>query len=81
MEELTKIAELLGEKNEKRLKDSITDLLIERVDEDLRDMCTYLFDFEDLFDQVRKDVEKDIKEMIAKKYMDKMEEKINELFS
>lgn len=81
MEELTKVAKLLGEENEKRLKDSITDLLIERVDEDLRDSCTYLIDFEDIFAQVRKDVEKDVKEMAYKKWMAKMEEKINEVFN
>lgn len=81
MEELTKVAKLLGEENEKRLKDSITDLLIERVDEDLRDSCTYLIDFEDIFSQVRKDVEKDVKEMMYKKWMAKMEEKINEVFN
>ena len=50
MEELTKIAKLLGEDNEKRLKDKITDLLIQRVDEDLNDMCTYLIDFEETFE-------------------------------
>ena len=80
MEELTKIAKLLGEDNEKRLKDKITDLLIQRVDEDLDDMCTYLIDFEDTFEQVRKDVEKDIKEMIYRKYMAKFESKCDELF-
>lgn len=80
MKELSNIAKLLGEENEKKLKDKITDLLIERVDEDLRDMCTYLIDFEYVFDQVRKDVEKDIKEMMYKKYMEAMEFKMNELF-
>lgn len=80
MKELSNIAKLLGEENEKKLKDKITDLLIERVDEDLRGMCTYLIDFEYVFDQVRKDVEKDIKEMIYKKYMEAMEFKMNELF-
>lgn len=81
MKELSNIVKLLGEENEKKLKDSITDLLIERVDEDLRDMCTYIIDFEETFDQIRKDVEKDVKEMMYRKYMDKMEQKMNELLN
>lgn len=79
LKDLSIVAKLLGEENEKKLKDGITDLLIERVDEDLRDMCTYIIDFEEVFEQVRKDVEKDVKEMMYKKYMTKMEEKMNEL--
>lgn len=80
MEELTKIAKLLGEENEKKLKDSITDLLIERFMEDLDDMGCYMIDYEQLFDEVRVEVESVMKNKIMKMYMEKAEKKFSELF-
>ena len=79
MKELTQIAALLGEENEKKLKDTVTTMLIKRVEEDLDDMCTYIIDFEEAFDEVRRAIQEDVKKMMYEKYMAKMEEKMNEL--
>lgn len=80
MEELTKIAKLLGEENEKKLRDSMTDILIERFEEDLNDMNCYLIDYEALFDEIRKEVKSVMKDKVTKMYMAKAEEKFSELF-
>lgn len=80
MEELTKIAKLLGEENEKKLRDSMTDILIERFEEDLNDMNCYLVDYEALFDEIRKEVKSIMKDKVIKMYMAKAEEKFSELF-
>lgn len=37
LENVTKIAQLLGEKNERRLKDKITDILVECIRDELFD--------------------------------------------
>lgn len=80
MEELTNIAKLLGEENEKRLKDTITDLLIQQVEEDLDSMCVYLIDFESMMCEIRKDVERAAKEKLINGYMEKFHKKMDELF-
>lgn len=80
MKELVKIVELLGEENEKRLKDTITDLLIEQVENDLNDMSCYMIDYESLFDEIRDEVKNNLKTKFTKKYMEKAERKFSELF-
>lgn len=80
MEELTGIMKLLGEDNEKRLKDAITDLLINQFEDDLKNMTDYMFDYEEIFDEVRKEVRTVMKDKISRVYMKKMEVKFAELF-
>lgn len=80
MKELTKIAEFLGEENEKKLRDNITDILIERFEEDLDDMNCYMIDYDCLFDEIQNEVRNALKTKIAKKYMEKAEQKFSELF-
>ena len=80
MEELTNIAKLLGEENEKRLKDTITDLLIQQVEEDLDSMCVYLIDFESMMSEIRKDIERAAKEKLVDRYMEKLQRKMDEFF-
>lgn len=78
-DELLNIVKILGEDNEKKLRDGITDLLLKRVEEDLDDVCIYLVDLQSMLDEVRKDIEKDVKEKIMKIYMEKIGEKLNDL--
>lgn len=80
MEELTKISKLLGEENEKRLKDTITDLLIEQVENDLNDMNYFMIDYESLFVEAKEEVKAIMKDKLMKKYMEKAEDKLSELF-
>ena len=80
MEELTGIMKLLGEDNEKRLKDAITDLLINQFEDDLKNMTDYMFDYEEIFDEVRKEVKSVMKDKISRAYMKKAEIKFAELF-
>lgn len=80
MENLSKMAKLLGEENEKKLKDAMTDLLIRQFEDDLSNMCEYMCDYERIFDEVRKEVTSIMKDKIAKSYLAKAEIKFNELF-
>jgi hypothetical protein len=80
MKELTKLAMLLGEDNEKRFKDAITDLLINQFEDDLQNMTDYMCDYDEIFDEVRKEVTSIMKEKIKIIYLEKAETKFNELF-
>lgn len=80
MENISKFSKILGEDNEKRLKDAITDLLINQFEDDLENMTDYMFDYEEIFDEVRKEVKSVMKDKISKAYMKKMEVKFAELF-
>ena len=80
MENLNNIAKLLGEENEKRLKDTITDLLINHVEDELSDFDTYLIDYEELFIDIAKEIETAVKDKYTKMYMEKAEKKFAELF-
>ena len=80
MEKLTQFAKLLGEDNEKRFKDTLTDKLIERAIEDIDEMGIYLIDFEDMFNELRKEVQKEVKDRLYRQYISKVESKFTELF-
>ena len=80
-EELLGIAKLLGEENEKKLKDGITNILLERIREDLDDINIYLMDLEAMLDSIRKDIEREAKEKIKNMYMGKLDELFGEMFS
>ena len=80
MEEVAKIVALLGEDNVKRLKDGITDLLLEQVSQELNDMSVWLIDYESLLDEIREEVKADIKKKILPKYLATVEKKVEEVF-
>ena len=82
MEELTIIAKLLGEENEKRLKDEITNLLIQQVERDLEDKYhyDYILAFEDIYDEVKKQMEEEFKERLVQKYREQIDKKVQETF-
>lgn len=80
MEKVLEIAKLLGEENVKKLKDSITDALIERCQDELDDMSIWVIDYEQLFDEIQDEVRAVMKEKIMKKYIEMAEGKFSELF-
>ncbi len=80
MEQIIPIAALLGEENLKRLKDGITDLLLEQVSQELNDMSVWLIDYESLLDEIREDLKADIKKKILPKYLEVVETKVDALF-
>ncbi len=80
MEEVMKIVTLLGEENVKRLRDGITDLLLEQVSQELNDMSVWLIDYESLLDEIREEVKADIKKKILPRYLETVEKKVEELF-
>lgn len=82
MENLTKIAKLLGEDNEKRLKDGIVELLLEQVKSDLEQQYEYDYslDFDDIYDEVKREIQDEVKEALKKKYMTSLNEKMKEWF-
>ncbi len=80
MEEVAKIVALLGEDNVKRLKDGITNLLLEQVSQELNDMSVWLIDFESLMDEIREEVKEDVKKKILPQYLKAVEAKVDALF-
>lgn len=80
MKKLTKLATLLGEDNEKRFKDAMTDLLINQFEDDLQNMSEYMCDYEEIFDEVREEVATIMKNKIKMIYLEKAEAKFAELF-
>lgn len=80
MEKVLEVAKLLGEENVNRLKDTVTDLLIKRCEEELDDMAIYMVDYERLFAEVEDEVRAIVKDKIMQMYLEKAEGKISELF-
>ncbi len=80
MEKVLEIAKLLGEENVQKLRDSITDALIERCQDELDDMSIWVVDYEQLFSEIEDEVRSAMKDKIMKAYMEKAEEKFSELF-
>ena len=83
MKELTGIMKLLGEENEKKLREGITDLLLEQVERDLHDKYeySYILAFDDIYEEVKEQIEEEFKEKLAEKYRGLMDKKINEIFA
>ena len=82
MENLNSIINLLGEDNEKRLKDGITDLLLEQVERDLADRYEYdyIIAFDHLFEEAKELIEKEFKEKLAEKYREQMNKELEKMF-
>lgn len=83
MDELKGIINLLGEDNEKRLKDGITDLLLRQVETDMEDKYRYdyIIAFDELFEEVKRQIESEFKEKLAKKYREHMNRELENIFS
>lgn len=83
MENLTSVINLLGEDNEKRLKDGITDLLLEQVERDLADRYEYqyIIAFDHLFEEVKELVEEEFKAKLTEKYREQMNKRLEQMFS
>lgn len=81
MDEVMAIAKLLGEDNEKRLKDEITELLIERVRDDLADYSDYLMDYDKLFVDIEEEMFEEVKNEFRNRYMEAMYGKIDTFFA
>lgn len=79
MNSFSSIAELLGEQNIERLKDGIIDLLLDVIKNDLDTMNEYLIDFDDLFDEVRREVFENVKDKMVNKYTNEIEMRFEEL--
>jgi hypothetical protein len=80
MDDITAIAKLFGKKNEQRLKDTIIDMMIERVQDELNDFDSYLFDYDALFNEIQDETKTAIKKKYMKKYMEKVDKKFEDMF-
>ena len=81
MDKVLEIAKLLGEENVQKLRDSITDALIERCKDELDDMAIWVVDYERMFDEIQEEVRAIMKEKVMKKYLEMAEGKFSELFN
>ena len=81
MSELSSVVELLGKDNEKRLKDGITDLLLQQFEHDLEDKYKYdyIVSFDSIFDEVKREIEEDLKMMMITAYKEKFEKRLEKL--
>lgn len=79
-DELLGIAKLLGEENEKRLKDGIVDLLLQQVENDIEQKYKweYSIDFDDMIESVKNEVESIVKEKMLAKYMEVVDKEFSE---
>ena len=82
MENLTGIMKLLGEENEKRLKDGITDLLLHQVEKDLEDEYEYdyILAFENIYEEAKREIENEFKEKLIVKYRERMDAELKNIF-
>lgn len=80
MDGMLRIVELLGEDNAQKLKDGITEILLEYVRANLEDFSNYLLNFEKLFDEVCEEVCDKVKDKMIKKYTKEVGKKFEELF-
>lgn len=80
MDGILKIAELLGEDNAQKLRDGITEMLLEHVRTNLDDLSDYLLKFEKLFEEVSDEVCDNVKDKMIKKYTKEVGKKFEESF-
>lgn len=80
MEKVLAVAKLLGEENVEKIKNSVTDMLIERCQDELDDMAIWVVDYERMFDEIQEEVRAIMKEKVMKKYLEMAEGKFSELF-
>ena len=78
--ETSVIAKLLGETNEQKIKDEITNILIEAIREDVEDIYSCIIDWELLFDEINRELHQIVKEKFVKKYLEEAEKKWSELY-
>lgn len=81
LKDLSIVARLLGKDNEKKLKDGITDLLLNKVEYDLDDKYRYdyILAFDDIYKDVKEEIEEEFREKLAKKYRQHMNKKLKEI--
>ena len=82
LKELTTIAKLLGEENEKRLKDAITDALIQTAEDDIRERYKYdyIIAFDSIYEEVNRELQEEMKTKMAEKYREHMEKELKKMF-
>ena len=80
MEKCLEVAKLLGEDNVEKIKNSVTDMLIDRCREELEDMAIWVVDYERMFDEIQDEVRAIMKEKVMKRYLEMAEGKFSELF-
>lgn len=73
--EMTQFAALLGEENEQRLKDAVTDALIRAAEKNIAEWMNgyYMMDFRELFSEIEEDVKAEVKKRIMKRVKAEME--------
>lgn len=67
--EMMQIAALLGEENEQRLKDAVTDAMIRAAEKNIAEWMNryYMMDFRELFSENEEDVKAEVKKRIMKR--------------
>lgn len=75
--ELKEIIGLLGEKNVEKLKDGITDLILNRIEEEINDTYSYFIDTEYIFEEVCNEIKEEVKDKMKDMYMKKLKEKLD----
>lgn len=82
LQELSIIAKLLGEENEKRLKDSITDLLLEQIESDMEEKYKYdyIVAFDEIFEVIKEEIGQEFRERLVEKYRERIDKELEKIF-
>ena len=77
--EMTQVAALLGEENEQRLKDAVTDVLIRAAEKNIEEWMRecYVLDFSEMFDEIQAEVRAEVKKRIMKRVKAELEKENN----
>ena len=77
METLTALAKLLGEENEKRLRDELTDMLIEQLRTDLNEYTDWIIPLEDIISELNDEIYLRVKDVFLEKYSEMITNKLS----
>ena len=82
LNDVTPLAQLLGEERTEKLKDRIADVIVKRVEQDLSDYGYYLFwppDYESIVDETFEKTNKKIKKMYSDAILENVEKFVSQL--
>lgn len=85
MESVNALVEMLGEENQKKIKNELTDFIIQECKDEIQDRDFYLISnnidrwMDELYEEIHYELEKTLKEMCVKRINEKFNEVIQKL--
>ena len=76
MDNVSVLVKVLGEENEKRVKDEITNMIIEQVRSDIENYDDWIIPLEDIIEELNNEIYLRVKDMFMEKYTESITEKL-----